>query len=80
MKDLVDAGLVADCPISGRSTSTPALYNASLASAYTFDGKIYGMPDIVAYWVVFYNKKVFERAGSDAAEDLGRARDDQRPR
>ena len=74
MKDLVDAGLVADVSDLWKKYTDAGLYSPSLASAYTFDGKIYGIPDLVAYWVVFYNKKTFEKAGVEAAEDLGRPR------
>ena len=63
MKDLVDAGLVADVSDLWKKYTDAGLYNPSLASAYTFDGKIYGIPNLVAYWVVFYNKKVFEEQG-----------------
>ena len=63
MKDLVDAGLVADVSDLWKKYTDAGLYNPSLASAYTFDGKIYGIPDLVAYWVVFYNKKVFDAQG-----------------
>jgi multiple sugar transport system substrate-binding protein len=63
MKDLVDAGLVADVSDLWKKYTDAGLYNPSLASAYTFDGKIYGIPNLVAYWVVFYNKKVFADAG-----------------
>jgi multiple sugar transport system substrate-binding protein len=63
MKDLVDAGLVADVSDLWKKYTDAGLYSPSLASAYTFDGKIYGIPDLVAYWVVFYNKKTFEKAG-----------------
>ena len=63
MKDLVDAGLVADVSDLWKKYTDAGLYNPSLASAYTFDGKIYGIPDLVAYWVVFYNKKVFTEQG-----------------
>lgn len=61
MKDLVDAGLVADVSALWKKYTDAGLYNPSLASAYTFNGKIYGIPDLVAYWVVFYNKKVFDK-------------------
>jgi multiple sugar transport system substrate-binding protein len=63
MKDLVDAGLVADVSELWKKYTDAGLYNPSLASAYTFDGKIYGIPNLVAYWVVFYNKKVFADNG-----------------
>jgi ABC-type glycerol-3-phosphate transport system substrate-binding protein len=32
----------------------------SLAAGFTFEDKQYGIPQNVAYWVVFYNKRVFE--------------------
>jgi multiple sugar transport system substrate-binding protein len=63
MKDLVDAGLVTDVSALWKKYTDAGLYNPSLASAYTFNGKIYGIPDLVAYWVVFYNKKVFDKYG-----------------
>jgi ABC-type glycerol-3-phosphate transport system substrate-binding protein len=63
MKDLVDAGLVADVSDLWKKYTDAGQYSPSLASAYTFDGKIYGIPNLVAYWVVFYNKKVFTEQG-----------------
>jgi len=63
MKDLVDAGLVADVSALWKKYTDAGLYSPSLASAYTFGGKIYGVPDLVAYWIVFYNKKVFKEQG-----------------
>ena len=51
MKDLVDAGLVADVSDLWKKYTDAGLYSPSLASAYTFDGKIYGIPNLVAYWV-----------------------------
>ncbi len=35
----------------------------SLAAAFTFDDRQYGFPQNAAYWVVFYNKRVFEEQG-----------------
>jgi multiple sugar transport system substrate-binding protein len=63
MKDLVDAGLVADVTELWKKYTDAGLISPSLASAYTFDGKIYGIPNLVAYWAVFYNKKVFADNG-----------------
>lgn len=68
MKDLVDAGLVADVSDVWDKYTEAGLYNPSLASAYTFDDKIYGVPNLVAYWVVFYNKNVFEEHGMTPPE------------
>ncbi|MDR3473171.1 MAG: extracellular solute-binding protein [Devosia sp.] len=61
MKDLVDAGLVADVTDIWKKYTDAGLYSPSLADAYTFNGKVYGVPDNIAWWVVFYNKKVFNQ-------------------
>ena len=74
MKDLVDAGLVADVSDLWKKYTDAGLYSPSLASAYTFNDKIYGIPDLVAYWAVFYNKKVFAGERHHPAEDLGGSR------
>src|SRR4029079_581177 len=63
MKDLVDAGLVADVSRILQKYVDAGKYSASLANAYTFDGKIYAVPVNIAWWVVFYNKKVFAEYG-----------------
>lgn len=60
MKDLVDAGLVADVSDIWQKYIDAGTYSPSLASAFSFDGKAYAIPNNLAYWVVFYNKKVFE--------------------
>src|SRR5438128_12083444 len=63
MKDLVDAGLVADVSDIWKKYVDAGKYSASLAGAYTFDGKIYAVPNNIAWWVVFYNKKTFAQYG-----------------
>lgn len=63
MKDLVDAKLAADVSDVWKTYTDAGLVSPSLASAFTFDGKIYGIPNLVAYWVVFYNKKTFAENG-----------------
>jgi ABC-type glycerol-3-phosphate transport system substrate-binding protein len=35
----------------------------TLAAAFTFEDKQYGFPQNAAYWVVFYNKRVFDEQG-----------------
>ncbi|HVW93890.1 MAG TPA: extracellular solute-binding protein [Devosia sp.] len=61
MKDLVDAGLVADVSDIWKKYVDSGKYSAGLANPYTFNGKIYAIPDNIAWWVVFYNKKVFDK-------------------
>jgi len=63
MKDLVDAKLVTDVGEVWKKYTDAGLVSPSLASAFTFDGKIYGVPNLVAYWVVLYNKKTFAENG-----------------
>lgn len=63
MKDLVDAGLVADVSDIWQKYIDAGTYSESLASAFSFDGKAYAIPNNLAYWVVFYNKDVFSEHG-----------------
>ena len=63
MKDLVDAGLIADVSDIWKKYVDAGTYSESLASAFSFDGKAYAIPSNLAYWGVFYNKAVFEKYG-----------------
>jgi ABC-type glycerol-3-phosphate transport system substrate-binding protein len=59
MKDLIDAGLVADMtPLWDKHK---AEYSQGLRDAFTFNGKVYGLADVVEYWGVWYNKDVFAK-------------------
>ena len=59
MKDLIDAGLVAD--LTDLWNKHKDEYSQGLRDAFTFDGKVYGFPDTVEYWGVWYNKDVFAK-------------------
>jgi multiple sugar transport system substrate-binding protein len=59
MKDIVDAGLAAD--LTSIWDKNASAYSKDLRAAFTFNGKTYGMPENLAYWVVFYNKHVFSK-------------------
>jgi multiple sugar transport system substrate-binding protein len=59
MKDIVDAGIAAD--ISSLWDKNKSAYSSDLRSAFTFNGKTYGLPLYLSYWVVFYNKHVFAK-------------------
>ena len=63
MKDLVDAGLIADVSDIWKKYVDAGTYSESLASAFSFDGKAYAIPSNLAYWGVFYNKAVFKKYG-----------------
>jgi ABC-type glycerol-3-phosphate transport system substrate-binding protein len=61
MKSLVDSGLVLDLtPIWNKYASD---YSAGLRSAYEFNGKIYGVPLYLDYWVVWYDVPLFKKYG-----------------
>ncbi len=62
MKDLVDAGHLADMTEEWKEMVADGV-DPSMADTLTFDGKTYGIPAGVHYWVMFYNKKIFEKNG-----------------
>ena len=58
MKDLVDAGLVADLSdLWNKHKELPQ----GLRDAMSFDGKAYALPYVVEYWGVWYNKETFAK-------------------
>jgi ABC-type glycerol-3-phosphate transport system substrate-binding protein len=59
MKDLIDQGLVADLTDLWDKHKTE--YTQGLRDAFTFNGKVYGFPDVVEYWGIWYNKDVFAK-------------------
>jgi ABC-type glycerol-3-phosphate transport system substrate-binding protein len=59
MKDLIDAGLVAD--MTDLWNKHKAEYPQGLRDAFTFNGKVYGLAYVVEYWGVWYNKDVFAK-------------------
>ncbi|GGD72361.1 ABC transporter substrate-binding protein [Paenibacillus nasutitermitis] len=62
MKELVDAGHLADMTEQWKDMVADGV-DPSMADTLTFDGKTYGIPAGVHYWVMFYNKKIFEENG-----------------
>jgi multiple sugar transport system substrate-binding protein len=59
MKDVVDAGFVAD--LTAEWAKEGDVYSADMRKLFTFDGKTYGAPLYLAPWVVFYSKQVFDK-------------------
>ncbi len=59
MKDVVDAGFVAD--LTSQWDKEGDVYSADLRKLMTFDGKTYGAPLYMAPWVVFYSTKLFDK-------------------
>ena len=63
MKDLVDSGQLEDLTPLWTKYIKSGEYKADAAKPFTFGGKIYGVPNNVAYWVVYYNKAVYAKVG-----------------
>ncbi|MFE6996182.1 ABC transporter substrate-binding protein [Microbacterium sp. NPDC057659] len=63
LKQLVDEGLVAETTDIWKKAIKEGWASEDLAKAYTFDGKQYCVPMNIAYWIMFYNKAEFSKAG-----------------
>jgi ABC-type glycerol-3-phosphate transport system substrate-binding protein len=63
MEDLVAAGVVEDLTAVWEKYLASGEHSQGIANAYAFDNKIYAVPFLVAYWVVFYNKPLFDENG-----------------
>ena len=67
LQDLAKSGKLADLSDVWSSAVDKGWINDDTRGSYSYDDKIYGIPYEKSYWVVFYNKHVFEDAGIDAA-------------
>lgn len=63
LKQLVDEGLVAETTDIWKKAIDEGWVSEDLAKSYTFDGKQYCVPMNIAYWIMFYNKKIFADNG-----------------
>lgn len=61
MKELVDAGALADLTPQMQDWIKNRGVSSDVAKAFQFDGRYYGAPFNVAYWIIFYNKHVFDQ-------------------
>lgn len=59
MKPLVDAGLLADLTSIWEKRKDE--YSKDLRGAFDFGDKVYAAPTLLTYWVVWYNKRLFDR-------------------
>ncbi|HET9620515.1 MAG TPA: extracellular solute-binding protein [Kofleriaceae bacterium] len=62
LKPLVDGGFVA--PLERAAFETMG-YRPGALDANTYNGKLYGIPVSMDFWVIYYNKKLFKDAGID---------------
>jgi multiple sugar transport system substrate-binding protein len=65
LKQLVDQKLVADTSSIWKQAIADGDVSKDLEKYYTFDGKQYCVPMNIAYWVMYYNKKIFAENGID---------------
>ena len=61
MKPLIDAGLLAD--LTNLWDARKGEYDPGVRGAFEFNGRVYGLPGSMAYWVVWYHKPLFEQYG-----------------
>jgi len=61
MEDIVKANGAEDLSAIWKKYLDSGEYSKGIADAYTFNGKVYAIPFNVAYWILFYNKSVFEK-------------------
>jgi len=66
--ELVEQGLVAETTDLWTQAEADGLVPDGLKDNYTYDGKQYCVPLNVAYWAMYYNKKVFEEHGIEVPE------------
>lgn len=57
MKEIVDAGFAAD--VGELWDKHADAYSDDVRKAFTFEGKTYGAPVYLSYWVTFYSTKLF---------------------
>lgn len=63
LEEIVKAGQVAETTELWNKAIADGDLSKELANSYTVNGKQYCIPLNVSYWVMFYNKKVFDTAG-----------------
>lgn len=63
LKQLVDQKLVADTSDIWKQAIADGNVSKSLEKYYTFNGKQYCVPMNIAYWVMYYNKSIFDKNG-----------------
>lgn len=61
MKPLIDAGLLEDVTVLWDSHKDE--YDPAFRKAFESDGKVFGVPTNLAYWVVYYSIPVFDKLG-----------------
>lgn len=63
LTELVEEDLIAETTDIWTKAVDEGWATADMRETYTFDGKQYCVPMNIAYWVMYYNKNVFEEQG-----------------
>jgi multiple sugar transport system substrate-binding protein len=63
LAELVDEGLIAETTDIWTKAVDEGWVSPDLRETYTFDGKQYCVPMNIAYWVMYYNKTIFDEHG-----------------
>jgi ABC-type glycerol-3-phosphate transport system substrate-binding protein len=61
MKDIVDSGQAADVTGIWEKHIAAGEYPRDLMNSFGFNGRAYAVPKGLNYWVVFYNKRIFDK-------------------
>lgn len=63
LQDLARSGGLADLSEQWDKSVAEGWVNPDSRADFSYDGKVYGMPIYKSYWVIFYNKAVFDEVG-----------------
>ncbi|GAB4000681.1 hypothetical protein GCM10029992_33370 [Glycomyces albus] len=63
LTEIVEQGLVAETTDIWTEAVDEGWVTEDLRDTYTFDGKQYCVPMNIAYWVMYYNKNIFDEQG-----------------
>lgn len=66
LQDLVRSGGLADLSTEWDAAVDKGWVNPDTRDSFSYDGKVYGLPLYKSYWVIFYNRDVFDSAGISA--------------
>lgn len=66
LQELARTGGLADMTEEWEAAEEKGWVNPDTRDSFSYDGKVYGMPMYKSYWVIFYNKNVFEDVGIEA--------------
>lgn len=76
LSQLVGEKLVADTSSIWKDAIGKGYVSEDLEKYYTYDGKQYCVPMNIAYWVMYYNKKIFDKYGIEKPTSWSELMDD----